>query len=192
MAKLLQSLGILSLLLLCSACETSVRVGQADFDPAADFNSYRTFAWISDKPMIISGDKPPRMSPLLETRIMEEIRGNLTGKGYRYLEDPKTADLTVSFTVGAHDKIDIRSYPTAYQGSWGWGRNYWGYGGSKTVTWNYVEGTLAIDLFDRAKGQPVWHGWASKEILDPEKLDVEKTVKEVVDGILENFPPTAK
>jgi len=192
MIKLLQSIGFLFLLLLAGACETSVRVGQADFDPDADFDGYKSFAWISDKPMIIAGERPPRMSPLLEDRIKGAIRTNLTGKGYAFQDDPEAADITVSFTIGARDKIDVRSYPTAYRGSWGWGRGYWGYGGSRTVTWNYVEGTLAIDLFDRAKAQPVWHGWATKEILEPEKLDVEKAVKEVVDGILENFPPPPK
>ncbi len=179
----------LSAALLIAACESPVIVGTADFDPSVDFDTYRSFAWISDNPMIIAGERPPRLSPLLEQRIKNTIQANLTEKGYSFSEDPEASDLIVSFTIGLHDKIDVQSYPTAYRGDWGWGGGYWGYGGSRTVTWNYVEGTLAIDLFDGVKKQPVWHGWATKDIFEGETVDVEKEVRTAVDGILESFPP---
>ena len=85
-----------------------------------DFDTYRSFAWISDNPMIIAGERPPRLSPLLEQRIKNTIQANLTGKGYAFSEDPEASDLIVSFTIGLHDKIDVQSYPTSYRGNWDW------------------------------------------------------------------------
>jgi hypothetical protein len=179
----------LSASLFVAACETPVNFRTADFDPSVDFDSYQSYAWISDSPMVVSGERPVLLSPLLEQRIMRMIEANLTGKGYAISDDPEGADLIVSFTIGQHDRIDIRSYPSAYRGNWGWGRHYWGYGGGHTVTTNYVEGALAIDFFDGAKKQPVWHGWATKDIFEQRTEDLGKEIKPVVDGILADFPP---
>ncbi len=180
----------LSAALLIAACESPVIVGTADFDPSVDFDTYRSFAWISDNPMIIAGERPPRLSPLLEQRIKNSIKANFIGKGYVFSNEPDVSDLVVSFTVGLHDKIDIQSYPVGYRspGNWRWGGGYWGHGGTQTVARNYVEGTLAIDLFDGERKQPIWHGWATKELFEQDTVDQEKEVKTAVDGILASFP----
>lgn len=49
---------------------------------------------------------------------------------------------------------------------------------------------LAIDVFDVAERQPVWHGVASKMINESDREDAAGTIKAAVDAILEGFPPS--
>jgi len=84
---------------------------QSDYDPTANFASYRSFAFISEHPMIVT-ESQAMVNPLLEGRIMNAIRGNLSTHGLRYAEDPETADLAVSFSVGSREKIRVDSFPT--------------------------------------------------------------------------------
>ncbi len=72
------------------------------------------------------------------------------------------ADFVVAYTVGTREKIVSTSYPTTYQGDWGWhlyGRYYYQ---TEVEHRTYTEGTLGIDIFDGKSKEPVWHGWASK------------------------------
>jgi hypothetical protein len=104
-----------------------------DADPAHDFSGYQTFAWISENPMIIGAtNRVP--NPLLEPRIMAAIEDGMTVRGYRKVNDPESADFTVSFTVGSREEIKVTSYPASYHGYYGyprgsyWGGSYYGYG----------------------------------------------------------------
>ncbi len=169
-----------------------------DQDPGQDFSGYRTFAWISEKPMTIVGDHT--VSPLAERRFMDAIVSTLSGKGYQLVEDPASADFAVSFTVGARDQIKTRTHlqstpafdPWLYQNNWRWGRGYYDYYFPQTreVTTHhqYTEGTLAIDLFDVARKSPVWHGAANKNLTKRELNSGTSGIDEAVATLLENFP----
>ena len=117
---------LVALTLALGACESPVEVGPVDYDETVDFSSYESFAWISDEPMKISGERPPRLTPLAETHVKNAIKDALTAKGYAFQIDPEDADFVVAFTVGSRDQIDVRSYPRSYRGGWGWGGRYWG------------------------------------------------------------------
>lgn len=168
------------------ACETSVQVGPTDYDETIDFSSYKSFAWISDQPLTISGERSPRMTPLAETHVKNAIKDTLIGKGYAFQIDPEAADFVVAFTVGSRDKIDVRSFPSSYRGRWGWGGRYYG---RDVQTVRYTKGQLAIDIFDVERHQPAWHGWASKEVLDGQEVDIQATINDAVSKILAGFPP---
>ena len=55
----------------------------------------------------------------------------------------------------------------------------------------YTEGMLAIDIFDNASREPVWHGWARKRILGADVANPETAINAAVSAILEDFPPPA-
>jgi hypothetical protein len=179
----------LGLLALVAGCST-VRAHH-DYDPQAPFTTYRTVAWVTDQPLIkpeagaVAGGRA--VNPLLEPVIRSSVERHLEAKGYQLTRDPGSADLVVSFTVGARDKIEVNSYPV------GAGYHYrgWGYGGGyATDVDTYTEGVLALDFFDRKTKQAVWHGYGTKRLSSspptPEKR--KENVDEAVDAILAGFP----
>lgn len=162
-----------------------------DYDKSANFSGYKTYAFISDSPMMRAPDSPPG-SPLLEGRLIRLTDDALQAKGFRKLDNPEQADFAVGFTVGARDKIKVNSYPEPYRpyyGGWGgWGAPYYG-GGNNVDVQQYTEGSLAIDIYDVADHKPVWHGVAKKRITDKMRQNPDESLGVIVDEILAGFPP---
>ena len=179
--------------LMVTACETSSIKSGSDANPAVNIAGYRTFSWVADNPLVAVGGDTTRVNPLLQQRIQNAILADLAGKGYRYVDDRAGADFVVGFTIGARDKIDVRSYPTAgptygYYGRYrygGWGGTYWG---TEVRTDSYTEGVLAIDVFDVRSQQPAWHAWSTKKIRDKDRQNPGPVVIEVVTSTLADFP----
>jgi len=172
-----------------------------DSDPAQDFGGYKTFAWISENPMILgSSDRVP--NPLLQPRIMEALDAGLTVKGYNRIDNPEEADFAVSFTVGSREQIRVDSYPSTYAGYGmggypGWGGPYYGYGygvgmSTNTQVRQTTKGMLALDIFDVKERKPVYHSVATKTISDSDRKKLDETVQAAVDAVLGGFPPPPK
>ncbi len=160
-------------------------------DETASFDRYRSFSWIGDEPLIVgAGDSLP-VSPLTQKKIVDAIEGELTRKGFVYTANRETADFVLSYTVGTRERIEATSYPSAYQGTWGWhlyGRYYYE---TEVVHRTYTEGTLGVDVFDGKTKQPVWHGWASKTISTSDRKDPSPSIEKAVSALFAQFPPTA-
>jgi hypothetical protein len=169
--------GALAASSLISAC-TTTRVG-SDFDRNASFAGYHSYAWVPR-------EHEQGRNPLAVRFARESIEAELDQKGFTLAKDPESADFDVDFTIGAHDRIDVSSYPTGYRGPWTWGRGY--YGDQLNVR-QYHEGTLAIDIFDGRTHQPVWTGWASKEISHADKARSEEPIRAAAAAVLAQFPP---
>lgn len=163
-----------------------------DYDRSVNFSGYKTFAFISDHPLMRAEGSPPG-SPLLEGRLMSITEDALSAKGFSRVADAETADFAIGFTVGARDKIKVNSYPEPYRpyyGGWGWGGGYYG-GGSNVDVQQYVEGTLAFDIYDVSEHKPAWHGVATKRITDSMRRNPNESLTEIVNAILAGFPPGA-
>ena len=173
------------LVLACFAVGCVGVYARSDFDPNARFESYRSFAWLSEEAGTLAGGaRSEDADPLLARRIRESIERHLAARGYRKLDDPAAADFVVSFSVGRREKVQIQSTPTLYGGYYGYGG--W-YAGSGIAATSYTEGILAVDVFDGRSHLAVWHGWASKRV--NEATDRAALVDEVVGAILAKFPP---
>ncbi|MDE2136248.1 MAG: DUF4136 domain-containing protein [Gammaproteobacteria bacterium] len=165
-----------------AACST-LQVG-SDFDRTADVTGYKTFAWM---PREHYGTK----NPLIVQRTKDSIQSVLTSKGLTYVDDGTKADFLVDFTIGAHDRTDIRSYPAPYADFGWWGRpGWWGYSywGDQVDVRQYREGILSIDMFDVRSHRPVWHGWAKKELSEGDSEHSEASIRTAVAAVLETFP----
>jgi hypothetical protein len=162
-----------------------------DYNPAVDFASLRTWAFMSEHPMIVGGVEAP-VSPLLEERIMSAIRAELASKGFTAVDDPAAADFVVSFTIGSRDQIRVDEYPVNYQVNYGRyyrGRAY-GFGyGTETRVRQYTEGQLAVDLFEVASGAPAFHGSATKRIDQRDRDAPEQAIRAGIAEALAGFPP---
>ena len=179
-----------------AACAASGFQAIYDHDPSQDFSNHKTFAWLSENPMIV-GPTNRVPNPLLESRIMAAVEEGLRAKGYDQVDDPETADFAMSFTVGSRDEIRVDSYPApyatyAYGGGWGWGGNYYGMGmgmATETEVRQYQKGMLALDVFDVKTRRPVFHAAAEKSITSSDRSRMNETVQAAVDAVLAGFPP---
>ncbi len=166
-----------------------------DYDPSVDFVKYRTFAFISEHPLI-RGEGAETVSPLFEGRVMQVTENVLVARGFERVADRESADVAIAFTIGGRDKIQVNSYPEPYRPYYGggyrggWGGSYYGYGMSTTTSvQQYTEGTLAIDIYDVKDHKPIWHGKATKRITSKMQKNPQETITEIVTQILANFPP---
>jgi hypothetical protein len=158
-------------------------------DPNAPFPTYKTFAWVTEESLLKpgAGAMPGGVAvdPLLDPIIRGAVERNLRAKGFEQTRDPASADLVVSYSVGARDKIDVNSYPVGAGYRYG---GAWGYGYATDVD-TYTEGTLAIDFFDGRTKRAVWHGYATKRLSSrPTPEQRQATIDQATDAILAEFP----
>lgn len=185
----LRFLALATLALLLASCET-LRVG-SDHDPAASFSGYHTFTLMPRQHLDVH-------NPLVVQRTEDDIKAYLESRGYQYVSDPAQADFAVDFTIGSHERTDIRSYPEPWGGPWAWGPRgwygrpgWWGgpYWGNGIDVRQYREGTLSIDVFDDRTHRPVWHGWAKKTLSRADIQHSEEPIRQAVAAVLAKFPP---
>jgi hypothetical protein len=178
---------------LAAGCQTAALQPSTDFDTSVDFSKFQTFTWIDPNPLIRASTQRP-LSPLVQTRLMTATQSALTQRGLRFVQNPDDADLAVAFTIGSRQGIRINSFPSssfhhspASRRGNPWGRGYWGT--TSVQARSYTEGQLAIDLFDIAAAQPVWHGTVSRRVTQRERAEPDAALQEAVIAIFNKFPP---
>lgn len=174
------------------ACSSTPKIESFhDYNPQVNFRTYQTWSFISERPMIVSSSRGA-VNPLLQSRIMDAVRAELTQKGFSYVDDPETADFVVSFTVGSREQIKVTEYPASYQMSYGRYYRYGGYGmtyGTETRVRQYTEGQLAVDVFDVDTRVPAFHGSASTRITESDRENPQPLIRSGVAEALKGFPP---
>lgn len=176
---------VVLLALFSGGCVSTIEA-QCDYDYSQVFSTYKTFAWISDDPLIQVPGQHLEVSPLNRKRIVDAIESGLAAKGMQHVAQGEQADFVVSYTVGTRDRLDVQSYPPLYRGPWHWGYPFFGRDVDARV---YREGTLSIDIFDGRTHQPVWHGWARKELTESDIKHAADQIPKAVQKILFAFPP---
>jgi hypothetical protein len=164
----------------CSSITTN-----ADYDQAANFSSYKTYAWKNVEPM---------QNQIVEDRIHASIDRTLASKGLTKVES--NPDLWVVTHARLSKETQINTYNTGWgYGGWGgYGWGAWGGGaGMSTSTVNEIPvGNLVVDLVDARKSQMVWRGQASKT-LDPgaSPETKQKNIDEAITKMFAPYPPGA-
>jgi hypothetical protein len=177
---------LLVALVLIGGCATPLRP-MTDYDRSQDFSKYRTFAWVSDDPLIQPALGEDQVSALNRRRIADAIESELTSKGFLKVTASGDPSFTVAYTVGSRERLDVYSYPDAYRRHpWPWGYPYFG---EHVDVAPYTEGMLAIDIFDGASKRPVWHGRASRRITEKDVEHAAELIPPAVKSILLEFPP---
>ncbi|SDR65927.1 protein of unknown function [Formosa sp. Hel1_31_208] len=186
MKKLLKLLSIVMVTLVISSC-SSVRVA-ADYDKAADFNNYKSFAFFK------TGIDKAEISDLDKRRILRAIESELLAKGFTKSENP---DILVSIFTKSQQRVDV--YNNAWgMGAWGWGGfGPWGGGFGPGWGWGWnqqpmvstrSEGTLFIDLIDAKKKELIWQGMGTGYL--PRNVEKkEERINEFVSKVMEKYPP---
>ena len=153
-----------------------------DYDKTTDFNKYKTYAYTEESKKLPVGD-------LNRDRLMAAVDAELAARGLTKSDSP---DALIDLQVKAKERTEATATNTG--GLYG-GR--YGYGGGFTTTnidYNtYVDGTLFINLIDKASEKLVWQGRATKtldENASPEKK--ETNINTAVKMIFTKYPVPPK
>ena len=137
-----------------------------DFDPSANFASYRTYSWAPNT-------NPMPGNDLVNSRIMAEVDAAMSRRGWMKAPEGQ-ADLVVTAHVSTQERQKLESFYTGWGGC-GWG----GWGPVETTVKTYLKGTLVVDLFDADTKKLVWRGTATDTVSDNPAKNAEKIDKAV-------------
>lgn len=176
---------MLGLLALLTACTSSPDI-TTDYDHAVDFSRYRTFAF---EPKLATDSAG--YSSLSTQRIKAAVRREMTARGYVY--DEANPDLLVNFAGKQEDKVRVTQTPVpmGYYGYYGYRTGLYGpWPGyvMDTQVDQYTQGTLNVDLIDRARQQMVWEGVAIGRVTQAMKDAPEQTINDTVAQIFAKYP----
>jgi hypothetical protein len=161
------------LLTLVGICAYAQKI-TVEFDTAADFTKYHTFAIRNG---VLNSRRPELNSELVKKNIANSIGHYLAAKGLLVATGP--TDLNVNYHFGSAPKTELEAYPAGWRG--------WG---TAIVRVPYTEGTLVIDLRDPSTRSLVWRSIAREEKTDPGKI--EEKLDTMVKKSIEKYPPKPK
>lgn len=182
--RTIRILPTLALMAAMAGCATGPAV-HVDRDPAANFSSYKTFAFFDP----VATDRT-RYSTLMTAHLKQATRAQMEKFGYVY--DEASPDLRINFYVNVADRQELRS--GSYGGFHGYRAGlYHGWGGYpyKLETVNYKAGTLSVDLVAVNTKALIWQGVAEGRVGDKAMRDPVATVDSAVSEIFRNFPSIA-
>jgi len=164
---------------------TSTRI-TSDFDKEADFTKYKDFhylGWAQHSDQIIND--------LDKARIENAFANEFAKRGIKFV-DQSEADATVSLFIVVDQKTSTTAYTDHYGGmGYGYGYPAWGWGGGMSTTryqeYDYLDGTLVVDVFDAESKKLVWQGVASGTINENTKSREER-INRVAASIMDQYP----
>jgi hypothetical protein len=162
------------------AC-SSLQVHQ-DWDPAANFNNFRTYQW---------KDATPVKNQLLDQRIVQAVNQQLAAKGLKQVDSG--ADLFVTYHGSVSEQLNYQTTGYGY-GMGGWyGPGYGGVGVSNTTVQQIPIGTLVIDLVDVKTNQMVWRSTASDDLRQSDNpQQAQSRIDNAVKAMFSRWPETNK
>lgn len=188
--KYLNSFLFLSIIFF-GAC-SSIKV-TSDYDKEADFTKYKTFeyyGWTDESDKILNRFQ--------KERIEKAFGDEFAKRGLKFVEG--NGDMVVSLYVVVDQKTSTTAYTNHYGGGgYGYGGMGWhgGYGGgygmgmsSSSTTYSendYLEGTLVVDVFDKAEKKMIWQSVGQKTVEENPKKAESNTPK-VAAAIMKPFP----
>lgn len=163
-------------LLLLGATVVAAQDVTYDFDRAANFSAFKTYAWAAGTNL---------KDELNHKRIVAAIDAQLAAKGLVRVEPSANPDLLVAYHV-AVDR-DFRITGTGWGGPYRFGPR----SGTATVD-DVWTGTLAVEIAVAKTNMIVWRGLATKEIdqnANPEKRD--RNITRATEKLFKHYPPKA-
>ncbi len=176
---------------LVAGCATGPQV-RAEADPHADFSRYHTFGF--EDPL---GTDRSGYQTIVSQYLKEATRREMEARGFQFQADKP--DLLVNFNAELTQKVRVTGVGP-YYGYYGPG--YYGYRGGLYGTWpmypadtwvsTYHEGTLNVDVVDRAKRQMVWEGVAVDTVTEKTTENLQAAIDTAVSAVFAKFPIAPK
>jgi len=181
-----------SAVILCLVLSNSGAVSaktKSDFDPAARFSDFKTFAFVAGIDLGKTGlmDDPDKRA-----QIANFVSGILETRGLQEVPRDQKYDVAIRVWIALKD----RQTETTYSAGNYWGgydpfwSGAWGYWYEETVINHYLEGTLIIDLLNPADKQLVWRTYLKRDFKDRDKR-YDQAKKELNEAFAK-YPPSPK
>lgn len=178
-----KSASLFAAALLIASCASKPTI-ETDYDHTVDFSQFKTYAFFN--PL---GIESPNYSSIYGSIFREAIAKEMESRGYKKSDNPDLL-INVSGRLQEKTKVTTTSDPYMAGGYYGYRRGAYGawggYGyGTTTNVSNYTEGTVNVDMVDRAQKRMVWEGVAIGRI--NEKTTNETRRANIQAGIQEMF-----
>ena len=174
---------ITAIAMLLASCASKPTI-ETDYDHTIDFGQYKTYGFFN--PM---GIENPNYSSIYGSIFRDAISKEMESRGYVQSDSP---DLLINVSGRLQEKTKVTTTSDPYMGGgyYGYRRGAYGawggYGyGTSTHVSNYTEGTVNVDMVDRAQKRMVWEGVAVGRI--NEKRTNDETRTNIYAGIQEMF-----
>ena len=181
----MQAMGLLVLAL--AGCATGPKIS-SEVDPEADFGGYRSFGFYAPLALEKEGYATPATD-----RIKAAARAQMESRGYVFTADQP--DLWVNLNAYLQEKTDVTSIPTvdynyyySYRARGYFAVPYWR---DRTDVRQYTEGTLNVDLIDRARNRLVWEGIAVGRVSKVKPEERGARIDSAVAELFARFPHRA-
>jgi hypothetical protein len=171
---------ITTILTACASGPTIITNSAPDFN-LADFN---TFGFLEP----LSTDQG-NVRSINSTHLIEAATRELKMSGLR--REDNNPDLLVNFVISTRETIQSRPTTGAsMHHSRGRYSTWRGYSMSMSTTEivQRTEGTVGVDLIDRARNQLVWEGAASGRVTDSTRRNIEENLDNAIKEIFARFP----
>ena len=153
-----------------------------DYDKTADFSKFKTYAWVQGTPLF---------DPELDAYVRNSVADMLHHLGMT--EAPvNAADILVTYHAAVDTDISVGTAldPTfaATGGTPMPGHSVWETS-SGAAPAHVSKGSLAFEILDRVKNQPVWTGVAKHTVKDTQH-ERRDQLQKALDKLFHTFPPT--
>jgi len=181
---------------LLTGCATGPELRSASA-PGVDLATFRTFSFFPE----LSTDRAG-LHTLISQQLVFSTRREMEVRGFTFVEDPAEAELLINFFVDVADQFRVRSTAHHWHGSsywhhrrgfydpW-WGHRRWPAHSTVQVD-QFSEGTLSVDVVDRARNTLVWEGAATKRLTQRTLNDLGPALDDAVHGMFARFPVPAQ
>ena len=144
----------------------------SDHDPSADFTGLETWGWEPGRDAL---PRQPRTRDA-DARIRAAIEAELTRRGFRKFTDDRP-DFYVNYDAALHDRRTSQTSRTQL----GW---------SSVRTYQWVEGTLTVDVFHPTSRVVIWRGTADGAVDEKAPLEERQArLEDAVRRMFDRFPP---
>jgi hypothetical protein len=170
---------------LTSACLTllaTMALAQSvtyDYDRAANFSKYKTYAWTRGNELT---------NELNHARVVRAIEGALLAKGLARVEPSANPDAVVAYHASFDKNLEINGSTSGF-GPLGLGGDRWGSARVQPV----LVGTLVVDISDARTNAIVWRSLASSDIRPTDKPESrDKKIAKATEKMFKNYPPQSR
>jgi hypothetical protein len=164
---------------------------KVDFDPDADFSTYRSYTWIP-KSMLIRG-QVPEGAPAdeeIEAVILSAVDRALAAKGLRK-GDRESAEILVNYLgLVSYRILDAEAFRNNRRSQEWIPYEHWKpfYEGAQE---GYVsrEGALTVDLVEAETNKLLWRGVVTELVKTADRAELKPLIENGVAKLFEQFPP---
>lgn len=166
-----------------AGCSSGPRI-ITNSDPSVDWTQYRTFGFFQTL-----GTDRNTVRSIMSTQLMESTKREMEAAGFTFSE--ANPDLLINLVVTTRETLQTRPSSGASfhhgrgrYGTWsGWSASM-----STTEVVQRTEGTLGVDIVDRARNQLVWEGAATKRVSDSTRRNQDQVLDDAIADIFAQFP----